>query len=398
VWWVLLVAHGWFLAARAEQRVADRRARVVGIAAAVATVLVAGLLRFDAAAIEEDLAQARADGDCAKAVRALDRVWFGHEVVAAPSVLRGEDTGRACDRLRTARELLTTALSGQVDPLDRGYRALDAVRAELPGHQRMAEVVEDAFLAGLPAKDPCRTVVLTDWLKQRVAGGKDRPAPTVAEVAPRALVDCGEGYLGKDWDKARAHLRQLLDQYPGHPLTPRAREGEHKAVLEIELRTVRGLVKGSSPAYCDKPAQYQAAPEPGGGTNRTLVIGDDEYTKRLPGEWKVDDAARAQLVLCAGKAEMGTPVRTCPYQGKGAFAKFPREVTFRKIAIPVKVFELRTGRLVKDQRVEIGGAVCPRVLHYTRYTNLVDIGPPGEVYVDAKDDDVRGAFQGLVTR
>ncbi|QRP47748.1 hypothetical protein [Amycolatopsis sp. FDAARGOS 1241] len=80
--------------------------------------------------------------------------------------------------------------------------------------------------------------------------------------------------------------------------------------------------------------------------------------------------------------------KTCP--------EFPHEVTFPKVAIPVKAYELRTGRLVSDTKIEIGGTSCPRTMHYTSYPST-DLGPPSDLQVEASAADVRAAFAGLVT-
>jgi hypothetical protein len=101
------------------------------------------------------------------------------------------------------------------------------------------------------------------------------------------------------------------------------------------------------------------------------------------------------LVVCAGEEEYGTPVRTCLYENK-TLRGFPTQVTFHKIAIPVKVYELRTGKLVASRKVQIGGASCPRVLRYSYY--YTDLGPPSKVYVTASNANVRAGFRSLITR
>jgi hypothetical protein len=62
--------------------------------------------------------------------------------------------------------------------------------------------------------------------------------------------------------------------------------------------------------------------------------------------------------------------------------------------IPLKVYELRTAKLVAETSVEIGGASCPQRLSYTYY--MTDLGPPSEVYVEASDADVHAAFRSLI--
>jgi hypothetical protein len=201
-----------------------------------------------------------------------------------------------------------------------------------------------------------------------------------------------------DWTQARGRYQQLLDQYPGDALTSTAAAGVEQATVAIELANVRGLLQGptsTQPEYCSSPAKYSAATPYRRGSNRAMIFGNDEYANRLPGSWRATDAAQAVLVVCAGEESHGAAVRTCPYENK-TFPEFPIYVTFHKVAIPVKVYELRTGKLVASTKVQIGGASCPRVLHYTSYYS--DLGPPADVYVAASDADVRAGFRALLNR
>ncbi|WP_255951334.1 hypothetical protein [Streptomyces odontomachi] len=64
----------------------------------------------------------------------------------------------------------------------------------------------------------------------------------------------------------------------------------------------------------------------------------------------------------------------------------------------MKVYELRTGKLVAHRKVQISGSSCPSKLHYTTPYGLTDIGPPSDVQVKASDGDVRAAFRSLIQR
>ncbi|MCK2257891.1 hypothetical protein MZC58_40925 [Crossiella sp. S99.1] len=390
-WWLTMIAHGFFLARRAE-RVVSGRQRLVGLSATVAVVLAVGLLRYDATGIEQTVAEAKQRGDCAQAMSALDRVWLGHHLADAPLTVRGELTVDACRRIQLATGRLTTALRGDVKELTQGYDGLTSVLTDLPGHENMVRELVSGFLGGLPAKEPCQTVAITDWLRQRKPAGNvlDRSTEVVGRTAPAALTGCADGFMNaKDWEKARTLFQQLLEQYPGHELTGKAQDGARKATLEIELANVRNLLRGSNPAYCTRPAPYSGAAPYAKGTNRAMMFGNDAFTGRLPGEWKVGDAAEAVLVVCAGAKEYGAAVRTCPYQ-KRTPPQYRTDVTFHKIAIPVKAYELRTGKLVVDQKVEITGSVCPRTIEYRSY--LTDLGPPSKFYVSESDKEVQAAF------
>ncbi|WHT16091.1 hypothetical protein N8J89_23470 [Crossiella sp. CA-258035] len=390
-WWLLLVWHGWFLARRAEP-VVRKGQRLWALATALVVLLVVGFLRFDAAGIEREVTAAKERGDCGQALSALDQVGFGHRVADAPLTVRGEQTADACQRLRRSADKLTAALTGNTEALKAGFDELANVLANLPGHEKMTDTVLNAFLGSLPAKSPCHTVVVTTWLRQRQATKNtlDRAAEVVDKHAPLALAECGDLIMdGKQWAQAKAQYQQLIDQYPGHELTGRAEEGVRKATLAIELDNVRGLLRGSKSAYCASPAQYSAAPPYGKGTNRAIMAGEGEYTGRLPGEWKTEDPTQAVLVVCAGRKEYGAMVRSCLYQNK-MLPRVPHSVAFHKIAIPVRAYELRTGKRVVDAKVEVGGSVCPRVLHYRTIFN--DGPPPSQVYVTESDKEVHDAF------
>jgi hypothetical protein len=87
-------------------------------------------------------------------------------------------------------------------------------------------------------------------------------------------------------------------------------------------------------------------------------------------------------------------VETCPYEN--SFSPFGyTDVTFKTIIIPVRVFELKTGRVVTDARVEIRGASCPAWLEYHSPTGM-DLGPPSETYVNPSDPEVHAGFNGLI--
>lgn len=148
---------------------------------------------------------------------------------------------------------------------------------------------------------------------------------------------------------------------PATGLTTRAQDGVTRATQAIELANVRGLLRGSGdgalPAYCSEPAAYGAAAPYGPGTNRALFVGNGDFPGRLPAEWRAADAAEAVLVVCVGEQGPGAPVRTCPYTTDDD--GIPGNVTFHNIAVPLRAYELRTGNLVFDGRVEIGGASCP---------------------------------------
>jgi hypothetical protein len=399
-WWLALIVHGWFLAGGKLGLVPKpdaRRHRLIALGMAVVVLAAFGLLRYDAARIDQDVTAARAAGSCADATEALDGRWFGHRVANAPLAVEGDDTVRACELLDSAAADFTTALDGDVEALESGFGDLTTVIDDLPGHEKMAGVVLDKFLEELPVEDKCATATLTDALAAREDDGVlARTDDVVTEVAPPALLGCGDDLMAdKDHEGARDRYQQLLDDYPDHELAAKATEGVTLATQAIELANVRALLQTSSPdtqpAYCDSPAPYSAAPPYANpGPTPAITFGNEVHTSKLP--WRVTDVANAVVVICAGETQNGTPQETCPYESSFAIGGAVN-VTFFRIAIPVRMYEVRTGKLLTDTIVEIGGASCPNVLEYSTY--ISDLGPPSETFVAATDADVQNGFRWL---
>lgn len=402
---------GWFLArggggggggrGGGAGRGAVRGRRLVAIGVTLPVLVAVGLLRFDASRIGQSVTDARIRGECAGVLSAQDEVWFGHRIADAPLSARGDDAVRACARLRTARTELATALTGDTDALKQGFGTLASVLAE-PGNEKTVETTLDGFLRDLPTKDSCETITVTDWLhdRKRTDDVLDRSADTAERTEPGALAGCGDDLMADDsWEQARTHYQQLLDRYPDDDLADRARKGARKATLNIELANVRNLLSGGTdtqPEYCSHPAKYSGAEPVGKGTNRALFYASDEYSiasdypTRFPGSWKAGDAADAVLVVCMGEDAHGPSVETCPYESESSGAL--SYVSFHKIEIPVKVYELRTGKLVTDRTIRIGGTSCPSVVYAEEGSD------PGPMYVKASKSDVNAAFRPLVVR
>lgn len=402
VWWVAVIVHGWFLARRdTGGRGTVRGRRLVALAVTMPVLLILGLLRFGAARIQGSVAEARHDGDCARVVSAQDQVWFGYRIADAPGTARGDEAVAACDRLRTATAQLTTELTGDTRSLRKGFRTLASVLAE-DGNDKTVETTLNRFLGRLPVKDPCVTADVTDWLRSREPSHDllDRSADTAARTAPAALVGCADDFMAHNsWELARDRYDELLQWYPGGDLADRARKGTKKAALNIELTQVSRLLTAEAdeqPAYCSSPAKYSGAKPMGKGTNRALFFAHDEYSiaedypKKFPSSWKAADASDAVLVVCMGEVTYGPSTQTCPYQAKSSGAV--SNVTFHKIEVPVKGYELRTGKLVTSRKLQIGGTSCPSTVYAEEGAD------PGPMYVRASASDVRAAFRPLVVR
>lgn len=414
VWWAATVGHGWWLAGRDAVRVVKPGQRVAAVAITAAVVLVVSLLRVRADDIGQSVADARRSGDCAAAVHALHGVWFGPRLVDAPLAATDDRTRDVCRRLDTARAQLTAGLqSGSPASLQTGFAGVARVLADHPDHQPMAEAVVTGFLTGLPTTDPCRTAAITDWLRKHPPSDADRgrTGAVVARTAPTALVGCADRLMAThDWRTARSRYQQLVAQYPHEQLATRARAGVTRATLALQLAKVHELLDsgGALPDYCNHPAPYGAAPPYRNGLNRALFYSSDEvsrqpydgdYVDHVPRAWQARQVQNATLIVCAGSEKNGPAVQSCPYENKLFHAPFdfPTTVTFHKIAVPVRAYELRTGRRVVDTTVQIAGTSCPDPLPYTTF-GPTDLGPPGDVYVNASPADVEAAFRPVFVR
>ena len=394
VWWVAVIAHGWVLARRPPRRTV-RWQRVVALIVTVPVLLAVVLLRIQAAGIGRDVAQARGDGDCTQALTALDSIWLGDRVADAPLTARLDLTARACHQLHAAMALLRTAGTGDIDALKAGFADLAAVLAQLPGHEKMVDTVLNWFLSGQSWTGHCQAADITDWLRHRPAthNALDRSAGVATHAEPGALVGCGDDLMSRqDWAAAQARYQQLLDRFPGNQLTGRAQQGAQRARLAVELANVRSLLQGGTgstqPAYCATPAPYGDAAPYGKRINAGLIYGNDDYTHQLPSQWRASDPTKAVLVVCAGETQFGPAVRTCTYQSE-TNPNTVVDVTFHKIKISVKAYELRTGNLVFNASVNIGGRSCPNTFRSE--------GVPTDRYVEPADSDVRAAFAPLFT-
>lgn len=403
LWWVAVTAHGWFLARRRAPRGTRLGQRLVALGVMLPVLLTVAYLRVEAAGIERSVSEARERGDCAEVARAQGWVSFGHRVVDARSTADGDEVVRMCDRVRLAGGELDIALVGDLAALRRGFRTLDSVLAS-PGNEKTVEVTLAEFLGDLPTADSCATVTVIDWLRDRKLGDDllDRTAAAADRSAPASLVGCGDDLMWQNrWKDAREQYERVLDQYPGDDLAGRARKGVTKATRNIERDTIRDLlapVDGDQPKYCSKPAEYSGAEPMGKGPNRALYFGAydgaDEYSDKLPGSWRADNAEDAALVVCMGNEGYGDPVRTCPYVTDSGSTTYVR---FHKIEIPVKVYELRTGKLVSDREIQINGSSCPAIITYYEY-GYDDSDPPQDDSVEVSKSDIRDAFRPLVVR
>ncbi|MGH3244195.1 MAG: hypothetical protein ACRDNL_27740, partial [Spirillospora sp.] len=401
LWWAILIAHGWSLAGGRAGGATVRGQRVAAVSVTVVVLLVVGLLRFDASRIEGRVADAREGGDCARVLSDGEAAWFGHRVAGAPIDRRTDEAVQACERLRTADAKLKAGLAtGDTNALKAGFDILSSVLGE-PGNGPTVGSALNTFLGRLPTDNACHTVTVTDWLRQRqpTRDVLDSSMTAVTRAAPAALVRCGDNFMLLDnWERARQKYQQLLTQFPGDARTAAATKGARSATLQIELANVRSLLEdgddGEQPEYCDSPAKYSGAKAYGKGVNPAMFYGDDDWTGKLPRSWRTTNAAKAVLIICVGEQKEGKVVDSCTYRAEDSGKLF--QTDFHKVALPVKVYELRTGRVVANRKVEIGGRSCPSVIHW-QSSLIGDTGPTDE-YVKPSKGDVRAAFASILDR
>jgi hypothetical protein len=395
VWWLALVAHGWYLAGGwPGRRRTDRSGSLIVGAAFFAVVLAAfSLLRLQVASINSQVSAATRAGDCKRAAAALDRRWAFDYLADAPGAVRRNEAGSVCTQVgAVAARLDTVVTSGDPTGLPSALQDLSSILAAKPRYERIVTRALDDFLARLPLRNPCTNKIITDNL-----GSYDKQDPlqgpaqaTVSRLEPAALVGCGDQALAStDWTGAKALYQQALNEYPNSPLALRAFAGLVTANQEIELDHVRTVLgtDTTNTVYCSNPsawsgdAAYRAV-----SPNRVLLRGDTTYVDQLPGDWVVTDVTKAVLVACMSPKEQGDVVESCPYRDEvnGNLVT----VNFHKIAIPIRVIEVRTGQDVADLRVQVSGASCPSTT----------TGPPGDPsvldkYVDAPDSAVSAAVR-----
>jgi hypothetical protein len=374
-----------------------RAQRVTAFAVTLPILLVIGMLRFTAARIGGDVAAAREAGDCAGVTATVQKYWFGHRVADAPRTARDENDVDYCARIDVARSRLETVLTGgDTKELAFGFGILGSVLKE-PGQEQTVATALDEFLTSLPKNEACANVQIAAWLRTRTPDhtSLDRSRVVAPQIEPNALLGCADKRAGgQQWVEARGLYQQLVDRYPKAKQTVRARAGVQKANLSIELGNVRSLV--ADEGYCSKPARYSGAAPYRHGLNRALFLGDaDEYTDKLPSQWQTTDPYRATLIVCAETPTEGTPVRTCPYTSHEHPGSFPVDVTFHKIAIPLKAYELRTGRLVASTTLQIDGTACPRSFAFESYVEYVDYVPSTQDVITT-NATIQAAFKPVV--
>ncbi|MFI5733511.1 hypothetical protein ACIA49_25575 [Kribbella sp. NPDC051587] len=396
VWWVAVVVHGWLLGGKPGTRSATEQ-RLIALCVTVPVLLVGVFFRVEAVGIQRDVADARAAGDCMGVTAAQQKARYGDRLADAPGIERLGVDVEACKQLQEIALRLEGTWSGDVDLLGEQFAKLGEVLAK-PGQEKTVEKVLDQYLGTVTKGGPCPTVALATWLRGRhqTQNVLDKANSAGDGLLPDAQFECAQSEAkAAKWRAALGRYQELIGQYPHAAITPKARAAMALVAVKVELLDVRGLV--TSGEYCDKPAKYSGAPLYRRGVNRALFLGEtDEYLDQLPRQWKTAVPTNASVIICTETVEDGPAIRTCPYTREDdPGLHFNR--TFRKVVVPVKVYALRTGKLVRTGKVTITGEACP--LFYTDDSGLTPVyGSTISTPVEPSDANVRAAFQPLLVR
>lgn len=394
LWWGMGIVHGALLR-DAPARRPERKSRHVTLGLMALTVLIlASSLRHQGATVAADVEAARSEGDCVAVRTAQGSLAFFVRAANAPLAAESEQTVEACDRLDEATELLAQGLKGDTAAAKDGFAALDAAR---PGDGALARSALDSFLRSLDSQKPCVLAAATGWLRDhdKKSALRDRASDVAGRKAPAALSACGDARMeSREWAKAKKSFQKLIADHPSSPLTDHARKETTRAKHETQLETVERKLESST--YCKDPTPYGAAKAYGKGSNQALFTAgeDEEYIKDLPDKWRTSFPGDATMVVCTHKPSEGDAVATCPYVAEDD-ASLTFNVRWTKVKIGVKVYELRTGKLVADRSVQISGKSCPAKYPYF-LTPLR--GSTLSESVEPSASDVRKAFAPLLKR
>ncbi|WP_405059721.1 hypothetical protein OG474_44305 [Kribbella sp. NBC_01505] len=395
VWWVAVVVHGWMLAGKPGPRpVAEQR--VIALCVTVPVLLAGVFFRVEAAGIQSDVAEAREAGDCAGVTAAQQKARYGDRVADGPGIERLGVDVEACAELRQIASRLQTTWSGDTDTLAKEFEKLRLVLAK-PGQEKTVEKVLDEYLGTVTKGGPCPTAKLATWLRNRPEGHNvlDKSRSVGDGLVPDAQFACAQTEIkAAQWRPASNRLQELIGQYPKAAISPKARVALAAVTLKVQLLDLRALIENGE--YCTNPAGYSGAPRYGPGVNRALFLGEPEgFTSQLPTKWKTASPIDASVVICTEALEDGPAIRTCPYVREGYDFNFYR--TFRKVVVPVKIYSMRSGQLVKSAKVVIDGPACPEV--YTDDSALLPIaGSTISTPVEPTAANIRVAFQPLLVR
>jgi hypothetical protein len=412
LWWTATMLHTcWLvrpgrLAARGTPlvdlhgREPERRSRLFAGAVLLLTLMAIVGIRFDAVQIVAAAEAAHREGDCERTEAVLagfdathrvadgalaGEVFANEEACELLLEAMGEGAQRGAATLKSymdhpgamwdgawemrARLLLDAAL----DPLDSESRvdveeALDLMAAALdesPDRSRAVRAIAEDFVEDLAAYlgAECRVKELDEWLLAREPEhpALDEPLAAVSGLLPPAALECARAtYRENDLNAARELYEEFLADHSDHELAAEAARELEEVETEIEREHVEDLLFGGD--YCGSPAPYRGAEAySGSGTNPMWLFGLDSTEYEIPDSWTTANVDETVLVVCVEGPERGSFIESCEYEDfDGAYLG---SVSFYANEFSIKAYELRTGGLVEDYSVELGGS-CPYVLTF----------------------------------
>lgn len=428
VWWLAMIAHGWWLARPGRVSPAERPLTQRIVAGAVVVALAATVvgLRVDTARTVDDAAEAHAAGDCDRASELLERIGPADRVVYGSMALEGEADLAACGLLLEAlapveqeREaaaelqvymdnpralwdgagplraghLLKAAYdSGHVDQkaLEAGFEQLETTLDEAPSQAGRVESVAEAFLTDLAGEpDHCEVRDVVEWVDGQgwKAPELAEPVAAASDEVPRRILGCARTLADADELTSSRHTYEaFLHDYRDDRRADAASDELYDVITGIQRKRVRDLL--TADRYCDNPEPYRgAAPYRRSGGNPMRVYGIDPVAHAFPRPWRASSLEDMVLVACVDGPKDGSYQDTCAYETD--IGPFGSDVDFYASRFDVKLYEVRTGRQVAAFSDEFGEP-CPPSILVKSYTGF--FVPPDTKRSSFTSGDLRGMF------
>ncbi|MFC8798121.1 hypothetical protein ACFT2C_10360 [Promicromonospora sp. NPDC057138] len=430
VWWLAMVAHGWWLARPGRVAPAERPLPQRIVAGAVVVALVATVvgLRIDTVRTVDDAAVVHAAGDCDQATELLDRLGPANRVVYGSMALKGEADLEACGLLLDAlapgqqdreaaaelqvymndpsalwdgagplraEHLLDTAYDdGAVDQkaLEAGFEQLATTLDETPSQAGRVESVAKAFLADLAEQpDHCAVRDVVEWVDGQgwEAPALAEPVAAASDEVPRRILGCARTLADADELTASRHTYEaFLHDFRSDRRADAASDELYDVITGIQRKNVQDLL--TADRYCANPAPYRgAAPYRRSGGNPMRVYGIDPIAHAFPRPWRANSLDDMVLVACVDGPKDGSYQETCAYESDIG-GPFGSDVDFYASRFDVKLYEVRTGRQVAAFSDEFGEP-CPPSIMVESYTGI--FVPPDTKRSTFTSGDLRGMFE-----
>lgn len=434
VWWLAMLAHGWWLTRvrRGEPTGRPMTQRIVAGVVVIALVATVVGLRIGTARTVDDAAEAHSAGDCERATELLDGLGPTDRVVNASKALDGEADLETCGRLlgalrlaeqdppqllgaaaalqaymddpralwagsgiRRAELLLDAAYdAGYVDQesLEGGFAQLTTTLQAHPDQADQVSQTVEAFLADL-AEDPdnCAVRDVVEWVDGQgwEPPALAEPVAAASDEVPRRVLGCARDLSDADELTASRHTYEaFLHDFRADHRADEASDELYDVITGIQRKEVRGLLTAGR--YCANPSPYRGAePYQRSGGNPMRVYGIHPEAHDFPRSWMANSIEDMVLVACVDGPKEGSYQETCAYESDlGVFGA--SDVRFYASRFDVKLYEIRTGRRVAAFSDEFGEP-CPPSILVESYTGI--FVPPDKKRSSFTSAEVRGMFE-----